>query len=95
MRILSRTFMLNVITVGNKGSSYADPVLVARKRLLKHKCNLSITLYIYNFLKQNYNFLKQNKFILQALKIFWKVFRVFYFSRRDKIENSELSSFLK
>ena len=31
MRILSRTFMLNVITVGNKGSSSADPVLVARK----------------------------------------------------------------
>ena len=60
-------------------------------QLLKHKFNRSITSYIYNFLKP-----EQIHFTLQALKIFWKVFQVLNFSKRVKIENSEileLSSF--
>ena len=42
-----------VTVVGNKGSNYADPIIVARKRLLNTKRDLSITSHIYNFLKQN------------------------------------------
>ena len=30
----------DVIILGNKGRNYADLVIVARKRLLKHKYNL-------------------------------------------------------
>ena len=43
----------DLIILGNKGSNYTNPVLSATKSLLKHKCNLSIAFYTFNFLKQS------------------------------------------